>query len=411
MIGERVPEGLQVRLKPCGAGRFISATFLMFWLCGWAVGEAIVLWVLAKGILALMNGEPFEGGHAALAVGPAMAIGAFLLLWLSLWTVGGLAALGEVLRLLWGEDRLIANAGGLTVVRFRGPFRWKREVPRDVLRNISLVSRNDALVAETARKRVELSRLGTHAEREEAAAALRSELCLKEAAPGTDISALPKGWAEVITPQGERVVAVDAATQRLQARVAAVIAVGVAAIDFAIIHEALDRAVVIPFAIFGLFGASGLFCVAVWLRRGRMEWKIGSGSLTLRRRFGSSVKDLFEARRLELVVTRDSDGDEWVALEAVREGAAEPTGPVVWVQSLSKDRRRVTAALNEPTVPRLLGAWLSRSAGVPLVDRTTPEARKADITLTLDQLEKSGPLGKVAARLLGSAVNRPRKSA
>ena len=410
MIGERVPEGLQVRLKPNGVTRFISAAFLLFWLCGWAVGEGIVLWILAKGILALMNGAPFEEGHAPLGFGPAMAIGAFLILWLSLWTLGGLAALGEVLRLLWSEDRLIANAGGITIVRFRGPFRGRRELPRDVIRRFSLVPRNDALVAETSRERVELSRLGTHAEREETAAALRSELCLRDLAPEADATSLPKGWSEVITPDGQRVVAVDAATQRAQARVAALLAVGVAAIDFAIIRQALDRAVVIPFAVFGLLGSLGLAWVAVWLARGRMEWKIGSGNLILRRRFGSSVQELFEARRLELVVTRDSDGDGWYALEAVREGAPEP-GPVVWVQSQSKYRRRVTAALNEPTVPRLLGAWLSRSANVPLVDRTSPEARQAEMTQLRDQLEKSGPLGRIAARLIGDAVDRTRKSA
>ncbi len=411
MIGERVPEGWQVRLKPSGVTRFISAAFLLFWLCGWAVGEGIVLWVLAKGILALMNGAPFEEGHAPLGFGPAMAIGAFLILWLSLWTLGGLAALGEVLRLLWSEDRLIVNAGGITIVRSRGPFRRTRDLPRDVIRRISLVPRNDALAAETPRGRVELSRLGTHAEREEAAAALRSELCLKDVAPEVEATSLPKGWAEVITPEGERVVAVDATTQRVQARAAALLAVGVAAVDFAILRQALERAIVIPFAVFGLLGALGLVWVAVWLARGRMEWKIGSGSLTLRRRFGSSVRDLFEARRLELVVTRDSDGDEWFALEALREGATEPPEPVVWVRRISKDRRRVTAAINEPTVPRLLGAWLSRSAGVPIVDRTSPEARQAEMTQLRDQLEKAGPLGRVAAKLIGDSINRPRKSA
>jgi len=410
MIGERVPEGWQVRFKPCGPLRYVSAAFLLFWLCGWAVGEAVALAFLAKGVLALMNGAPFDEGRSPLLLGPALAIGGFLLLWLSLWTLGGLAAIGEVLRLLWSEDRLIANASGITVARSRGPFRSSREIPRDSLRSIIMVPRSDALVAETPRGRIELTRLGTHEEREESATALRSELGLREEAPGTGPAVLPKGWAEVITPEGERVVAVDAATQRLQARIAGLVAFAVGAFAFGLVVQALHRIIVIPIAILAAVGTIGMAWATVWLARGRMEWKIGSGYLTLRRRFGSSAKDLFEARRLELVVSRDSDGDEWIALEALRDGAVEP-GPEHSSRGLSKNRRRITAALNEPTVPRLLGAWLSKAAGVPLEDRTSREARQAETTLTLDQLEKSGPVGRVAARLIGSAIGQRRKSA
>jgi hypothetical protein len=410
MIGERVPEGWQTRLKPSGVGRYLSAAFLIFWLCGWAVGEGFALWFLGKGILALMNGTPFDEGRALLGLGPALAIGGFLLLWLSLWTVGGIAAMGEVLRLLWSEDRLIANGGGVTVVRSRGPFRSRRELPRDVLRRILLVPRNDALVAETARERVELTRLGSHADREEIAAALRSELGITEAAPNSETAALPKGWAEIITPEGERAVAVDAATQRVRARVAGVLALIMGAVALALFGQALRQIIVLPVAIFASLGAVGLACAAVWLARGRMEWKIGSGSLSLRRRFGSSATLLFDARRLELVISRDSDGDEWFALEACRDAVAE-AGPDHWMRGASKNRRRVTAALNEPTVPRLLGIWLSKTAGVPFEDRTSPEAQAAETTQLLDQLEKAGPLGRVAARFLGDAIDRRRKSA
>ena len=410
MIGERVPEGWQARFKPSGPLRYVGAAFLMFWLCGWAVGEGIALTLLAKGVLALMNGAPFDEGRSPLQVGPALAIGAFLLLWLSLWTVGGVAAIGEVLRLLWAEDRIIANGSGLTVMRSRGPFRGRREIPRDVVRGILLVPRNDALVAETARARIELTRLGSHPDREEAAAALRSELGLPEKMPEPVTAVLPKGWAELITPEGERAVAVDAATQRVQARVAGVLALTVEGVAVALFVQAVHRLILLPIAIFAGLGGAGLTWAAVWLAYGRMEWRIGSGQLTLRRRFGASTKDLFEARRLELVVSRDSDGDQWFALEALRGGTPAP-GPQHWSSGQSKDRRRITATVHEPTVPRLLGVWLSRAAGVPLEDRTSREAQEADISLSLDQLEKSGPLGRAAARLIGNAVNQRRKSA
>jgi hypothetical protein len=409
MIGERVPEGWQARLKPSGVGRYISAGFLIFWLCGWAVGEGLALWFLGKGILALMNGTPFEG-RAPLAVGPALAIGGFLLLWLALWTVGGIAAMSEVLRLLWSEDRLIANGGGITVVRSRGPFRFSREIPRDVLRRFLLVPRNDALVAETERGRVELTRLGCHADRVEIAAALRAELGITETALHSAPAALPKGWAEVITPEGERAVAVDAPTQKVRVRVAALLTVIMWVVALALIGQALQQTLMLPTAILASLGASTLTGVTVWLARGRMEWRIGSGSVTLRRRFGSSIKDLFEARRLELVITRDSDGDEWFALEACREVAALP-GPDHWMRAASKNRRRIAASLNDATAPRLLGGWLSKAAGLPFEDRTTPQAQAADTAQLLNQLENAGPLGKVAARFIGDAIDRRRKSA
>jgi hypothetical protein len=410
MAGERTPEGWQARLKPAGAARFISAAFLIFWLCGWAVGEGVALWFLTKGILALMNGAPFEEGRPPMAIGPALAIGGFLLLWLSLWTLGGIAALGEVLRLLWSEDRIIANPGGIVVVRSRGPFRSRRELPRDVLQCVALATRNDALVAETSRERVELTRLGTHDDRREIAAQLRSELSLPELMASTEPAALPKGWAEAITPEGERVVAIDAGTQKAQARVAGALAFVVGAVAAVLLREGLREPSVVPVAIFASLGAAGLTWAALWRARGRMEWKIGSGSLTLRRRFGSSVEAVFEARRLEIVITADSDGDRWFTLEACREAAAQP-GPARWLRVDGKSRRRITSALNEPTVPRRLGTWLSRAAGVPLEDRTSREVQEVEIAQLRDQLEKSGPLGRAAARFIGNAIDRGRKSA
>lgn len=399
-----------MRLKPSGVARFVSAAFLVFWLCGWAVGEGIALWVLAKGILALMNGTPFEEGRAPLELGPALAIGGFLLLWLSLWTLGGVAAIAHVLQLLWSEDRLIAHGGGLTVVRSRGPFRGRRELPRDMLRRIVLVPRCDALAAETTRERIELSRLGTHAEREETATALRSQLGLNEAAFEAEAVTLPKGWEEVITPEGERAVAVSAATRRAQSRVVGVLALLVATIAFSIFQQAARELAMLPMGIIATLGAAGLVWAAVWLARGRMEWRIGNGYVTLRRRFGSTSEDLFEARRLELVISTDSDGDEWIHLEGLK-GSLETPALGHWSQGHSKNRRRIASTMNEPTVPRLLGAWLARAANIPIEDRTSRENQEAEVKLSLDQLEKSGPLGRAAARFIGAAIDRGRKSA
>src|SRR5688572_29573937 len=121
MIGEQTLDGWELRLLPRGPGRFVGAVFLIVWLSGWAVGEAFALWILVKGVIALVTGQPPDPGRDTLEVGVAGMAGAFLLLWLFLWTLGGIAAIGELLRSLWGEDRLLVSGGRLSLTRVRGP--------------------------------------------------------------------------------------------------------------------------------------------------------------------------------------------------------------------------------------------------------------------------------------------------
>lgn len=410
MFGERTTEGWQVRLRPQGNAQYLAVAFLLFWLCGWAVGEVFAGSFLVKGVLAMMNGAPFDGGKDPLQAGPAVAMGGFLLLWLSLWTLGGLAAIAQVLQLLWAEDRLIAHAAGITILRSRGPFRGRREIPRDALRRLILVPRSDALAAETPKGRAELSRLGTRAEREEAAAALRAELGLSEGPSEPATAALPKGWEEVLTTDGARAMAVSAAIRRNQSRVVGVLALLVACVAFGVFQQAARELPLLPVAILASLGALGLTWGAVHLARTRTVWRVGNGFVTLRRSTGPSWEDLFEARRLELVVSTDSDGDEWFHLEALK-GSADTPEPQHWSQGNPRNRRRIASAMNESTVPRQLGQWLARTAGIPLEDRTTPAAREAELSQLRAQLEKSGRFGRMAVRLLDGAIERPRKSA
>src|SRR5262245_63660346 len=105
-------------------------------------------------------------------------VGAFLLVWLSIWTLGGLAAGSELLRLLWGVDHINVDGRGLRVRWARGPFRIGRRFERSDIHRVSLSNRFEYLVLELGPRRVELSRLGTQAERREAAVALNSALAI-----------------------------------------------------------------------------------------------------------------------------------------------------------------------------------------------------------------------------------------
>ena len=408
MAGERTNDGFLIRLKARGIGRFFGAAFLAFWLCGWAFGEAFALWFLGTGAAALMRGEAPQGGP--LQTAPVLAIGVFLLFWLVLWTFGGVMAMKELMRLLWGEDRLVASGSGLRVTRLRGPFRSTKEYPRDVIRGFVILPKYFALAMETDKERIELSRLGTLQERQEASSELRTELGLGESLRAVSVAdgaptSLPKGWEEIITPEGERALVPDRSTRKAQARFVSVLAFVMGVATLTIARGAVTSPALIPGAVMALLATLGLTWGVTWLVRGRKEWKIGGGRLTLRRRFGSTLRDEFEAERLEIMVHRDSDGDEWYALEAVT-GAEPPvdlTKPMQVARHVRKNRRQITSVAHDPSVPLRLGAWLSRAAGVPLEDRSTPEVRQMEITVLKGQLDASGALGKFALNLIDKA--------
>jgi hypothetical protein len=70
-----------------GVGRWVAAAFLGFWLCGWAGGEVFAVSVLLGmvGFPVPAPGKAVGGGNGDLAL--------FLIGWLSVWTLGGAAAL------------------------------------------------------------------------------------------------------------------------------------------------------------------------------------------------------------------------------------------------------------------------------------------------------------------------------
>src|SRR5262249_27742451 len=134
MLVARTPEGWQLRLKSHGAGRYVTSVFLALWLCMWVMGEGFALWILVAGADALVTGRLFVRGGAPLGWGPAVMVGVFLIAWLALWTFGGIAALAELTRLLWGEDRITVASGRLTVTWSRGLYHTGRSFERDAIR-------------------------------------------------------------------------------------------------------------------------------------------------------------------------------------------------------------------------------------------------------------------------------------
>ena len=221
-----------------------------------------MIWVLVKGASALLTGEPLNPGGDPLQAGLALAAGAFLLFWLSIWTLGGIAAIAALFQMLWAEDRLIAGSGGLTpvgawTVRGRREFRaigfarsrWSRR---------AIISRC-CWTASASRLT-----LGTPGERKEAAAVLRAEL----AVPAAPVDVRLQGMEEIITPEEERAVVSSRANRRIQARVALLVAAGMSVVAFAVLRDSLDRPALLPMAGIVTLATAALILGAVWLSRG-----------------------------------------------------------------------------------------------------------------------------------------------
>ena len=133
--------GGSITLRPIGIGRYLGAVFLTVWLCGWALGELFALGLLILLVRSVMGsvagwswpvpgGDWFTGGAAGLMF-------LVVLMWLALWTFGGVAALTELLRSLAGEDRVAVASAGLELERRAGPFRRLRNVERATIRTAS----------------------------------------------------------------------------------------------------------------------------------------------------------------------------------------------------------------------------------------------------------------------------------
>ena len=395
MIGERTPEGWTARLRPRGAGRFLPAGFLLFWLCGWAAGELFAIRILALGAHSLLEGRPPGSGFAALDPAPTLAAGAFLCFWLALWTFGGLAALHALLRLVWSEDRVTAGPDGLTLVRRIGPLSIVRRVPRGKLKRIYRLAATGPVMAETIAGPFEITRMGSPEERAELEEGLRRELSLDlEETPGASSESLPREWEEILDPEGANVLTPRRAVRHRKAVAVWCVALSLSAGAAAMLSRSIEwprwgalAATTTAAALFSLWGAAQLS----W---GRVEWRVESGRLTMRRRFGSRVTGEFVATSLELTRIDDHDGTARFELAALAEAPAADGTPS------PGSRRRIAGSLHDPSTPRRVGRWLAARSGLPLRDLATEEARAGETARLLEALPQAGPIGRWLFRRL-----------
>lgn len=377
------------RFRPEGPARFFVAAFLAFWLCGWLAGEIFALWFLWTFL-----GTFLTTGQGAL---PAAL---FLLVWVSLWSVGGAAALQHLLRALWSEDRLTVTGDGHLERQVQlGPFRHRVALPKGAILCFQVRDGGfgGPLVAELPGRSLEITRLGSLIQRQEAASQLNRLLGLRPAAPGDRPAApaiLPAGWQELTPSFGRPLLVPDLALRRRRRLVMGLVNLVLWGLLALLLRGGQAGpgfwAMGIPLALVAL--ACGW--AQVWLAFGRREWRLEPRILVLQRRFGHRLRTLGEARALELVELVDSDGDRSYRLLATR----SPGGKPLLVDQQSGD----------PSSLRLLGAWLAARCHVPFEDRVPSEEqrrqqRAAEMERLRLQLAASGRLGRWAAQQLDRA--------
>ena len=367
-------------------------------------------------------------------------------MWLLLWTVGGVSALRELVRLLWGSTLVIVAPDRVIVEHRAGPFRSHKEVPRESVQSVRVLRlrHRGTVIVESASGRIDVARTSNLADAERLVAELRRELGLDDPDRAAVVT-LPPGWAECLTAEGGVAVAPDPTVRARQARVLGVSTLIVASVTFLSARQWLQGPVglhepgLLSLAI--VFGtvALGFLAGTVWLARGRNEWRVDRGRIVLQRRFGDDVSERFVATALELTLTNDSDGDEFFTLKALsgpavgsetsrtlaalnpafggdpgaprtqdpgappRQDWSTPHGQAGGAPRRPADRI-IVRVMNDASVPRSLGRWLAARGEIPLTDRATAEAQAIDLNELRGRLASSGRLGALVERWVGKLV-------
>lgn len=386
---DRTEQGLESRLSPQGFGRFGTAAFLFIWLLIWAAGEFAAASLLGWGGWLLATGRPPGPERAPLELAPSLCMGLFLLAWLLFWSLGGILAGREFLRMLFGWERLIAHEGGVFFQRSYGLFRRRRNWGRERLRRFFLTSDHRNLALELDDDLVELSDLGSVRDRLEVVNAFNVELSLdpQPAKRGW----LPRGWEEMVSRE-EALVLVQSPVARQRFGIALwalfLLAATVTAVT---IRAALQTNNLTGLAVVVGLATAGLAWAAFHVSATRLEWGLSEGCLLRQKRVLGRVGPPETLRALHLLSGKDSDGDLWHTLVAVE--GTEPTSPKQIAETVAM--RTLSGRAGDPTELRNFGLYLSTRCGIPYFDHTL-EATASDPDSSSPQ---SGPLSRWFARL------------
>src|SRR5262249_52391899 len=152
------------RMHPAGWSRYFDACILVVWLTFWVAGEAAGLALfgamLASAVSAALGRPLALVPRVAPTDGSVSIFLFFVLIWLGLWTIAGLAATTHLLRNVAGGVIVEVTASELRFVRRAGTFHRRRIVPRTAIRRVRRRGHDEAVVVDTHEGTVVVSDLG-----------------------------------------------------------------------------------------------------------------------------------------------------------------------------------------------------------------------------------------------------------
>lgn len=348
-------DGASVSLRPGGIGRFFGAAFLLVWLAGWLAGEVFALgflFLIVRSVAGAAIGAswPVPGGDW-IAGGSAALVFLFLLLWLTLWTAGGVAAIAELLRSLAGEDRVVVQSSGVELERRAGPFRRLRNFERSTIRRVRLRPHDKAVLMDTTSGTECISKYGTAEDRTAMADWLRSRLLLPTGHARIDPGVAPAGWTMTLEGAAALLTRMDPRTRHISSSVMWAIAFLIGLTWFGVSTVTAAGRVVLPVLL--VVVASG----AAWITWSQREWVVRQDQLAARTTFLTWRRErpFKSGAWLEVATSTDSDNDHHYTLTV----------------SDSEGTRQIASAINDDAEVVDLARWLSVRTGYPL---TLPSA-------------------------------------
>lgn len=293
-------------MRPSGCLQVAGVPFIVAWIIAWGIGEVFMLQFLLR-----LMGVPV--GRMELPVVPnefqpfVVIASIFLVLFLALWTRGGVMAIGFLLQLLLGHDSIVFSPTGWRLERSFGFFSMTRDFEGW---SAELHGAQKRLFARRGRKRKAVTPFGTAEELER----VRDEIARRYRRGGE----LPDGFHQQRTVDGAVVITSDTAPGAVNCGMFTIMVWNIPFFFLMMWGVAAFR----PAVIVGSILSIATTALALWCFFAQRSWIVGPDTLEERlSAFGAAKKRRFgSGSQLALDAFETSDGVQQYTLRVIDPG-------------------------------------------------------------------------------------------